>query len=62
MTDAERKKLAAYIGAVGRWAALTGNVGDATDGRDKAAQEFAAFNRHLDQLDAEKRRIEEITF
>jgi len=62
MTADERRKLAAYLGAVGRWAALTGNVGDATQGRDKADQEFAAFNRHLAELDAEKRRIEEITF
>ncbi len=61
MNHDERSLLAAYSGAISRWAALTGKVGDATTG-DKSAQEFEAFNRHLDQLDAEKRQIAQFTF
>ncbi len=61
MNDDDRKRLAAYTGAVSRWCDLTGHVVDAPHG-DKADREFAAFNRHLDELAEERRRLESVKF
>lgn len=53
------RELAAYAGSISRWCDLTGNVPDITLGQDKAAAELAAFDRRLDQLAAEARRVKE---
>ena len=52
------KRAAALAGLLARWCDLTGNVPDATKGETHAGK----FSAHLDQLAAEKRRIESIAF
>lgn len=56
------RQLSAYAGSISRWCDLTGNVPDITLGQDKAAAELAAFDRHLDQLAAEARRVKALQF
>lgn len=52
------KRAASLAGLIARWCDLTGNVPDVTKGETHAGK----FSAHLDQLAAEKRRIESIAF
>lgn len=57
-----RPTLAAYAGAISRFLDLAGLPPDVEPKADKTATEFEAFNRHLADLDAERRRIAELEF
>lgn len=52
------KSTAAVHGLLARWCSLTGNVPDATKGQ--TAEQM--FSNHVDQLAAEKRQVESLTF
>jgi hypothetical protein len=51
-----------YAGAVSRFLDLADHPVAVEPGQDKTAAEFEAFNRYLDRLAQEKRRIETLEF
>lgn len=54
--------VAGYAGAISRFLDLADVPVEVKPGEPKTATEFEAFNRHLDRLAAERRKLAEVRF